>query len=158
VPDAVKQKYLATQVNGTLVTRSVDGYPQRVIKTDVIARLEASGPFTRFPRAAFNALCFLRLTGTSFADLLREGLAMKKNQALSYSQLAMAANAPMLTKAALVDGKLDAGILPTGQVVGLIEELPSVAELIQRIIREAEDSLARLSRETRSGARTGSLP
>jgi len=144
VPEHVKEKYLATPVNGTVVTRAVDGYPQRVIKTEMIARLERSGPFTRFPRAALRALSFLKLTDTSLGDLLREGLAMKKSQDLSWSQVALAANAPMLTKASLVDGRDEVGILPTGQVVGLIEELPSVAELISRITREAEQTLKRL--------------
>jgi len=41
-------------------------------------------------------------------------------------------------------GKVEAGILPTGQVVGSIEELPSVAEVIARIVAEAEATLARL--------------
>ena len=50
----------------------------------------------------------------------------------------MAANAPMLTKASMVDGKLEAGILPTGQVAGVIDELPTVEQVIQRIMAEAE--------------------
>ena len=60
----------------------------------------------------------------------------------------MAANAPMMTKAALVDGRTDVGILPTGQVVGEIGELPSVAELIGRIVTEATAVLDRLSSPT----------
>jgi NAD(P)H-dependent flavin oxidoreductase YrpB (nitropropane dioxygenase family) len=56
----------------------------------------------------------------------------------------MAANAPMMTRAALVDGRTDAGILPTGQVVGEIAELPTVAELIGRIVAEAGAVLDRL--------------
>jgi NAD(P)H-dependent flavin oxidoreductase YrpB (nitropropane dioxygenase family) len=55
----------------------------------------------------------------------------------------MAANAPMMTKAALVDGRTDAGVLPTGQVVGEIGELPTVAQLIERIISEATGVLDR---------------
>ena len=50
----------------------------------------------------------------------------------------------MLTKATMVDGDLEVGILPTGQVVGVIEELPTVAELVQRIMAQAESVLARL--------------
>jgi NAD(P)H-dependent flavin oxidoreductase YrpB (nitropropane dioxygenase family) len=50
----------------------------------------------------------------------------------------------MLTKASLVDGRLDTGILPTGQVVGVIDELPTVEALIQRIMAEAESTLSRL--------------
>ena len=56
----------------------------------------------------------------------------------------MAANAPMLTKATLVDGELEVGILPTGQVVGVIDELPTVAAIIETIMHEAERTLARL--------------
>ena len=33
--------------------------------------------------------------------------------------MALAANAPMMTKAGVVDGQVEAGILPTGQVVGV---------------------------------------
>ena len=68
---------------------------------------------------------------------------MKESKGLTWSQLAMAANAPMLTKASMVDGR-DSGILPTGQVVGVIDELPTVAELIRRIMAEAKVALAAL--------------
>ena len=144
VPDHVKQIYLDTKPNGTVVTKAVDGYPQRVIRTKLIDKLEKAGAIARFPKAALNALSLMKVTGTSLPELIQEGLAMKKNQELTWSQLAMAANAPMLTKASMVDGKVEAGILPTGQVTGVIDEIPSVAQLIQRIVSEAEETLARL--------------
>jgi NAD(P)H-dependent flavin oxidoreductase YrpB (nitropropane dioxygenase family) len=56
----------------------------------------------------------------------------------------MAANAPLYTRATLVEGRLEAGILPTGVVVGRIKELPTVAELLSRMEREAEATLDRL--------------
>ena len=95
----------------------------------------------RFPRAALAALRFRKDTGTSLADLLREGVAMKRNQDLTWSQVALAANAPMLIKATMVDGNPDVGILPTGQVTGVIDELPTVADLLARITAEAEATL-----------------
>ena len=70
---------------------------------------------------------------------------MKKAADLTWPQMIMAANAPMMTKAAMVEGRSDVGILPTGQVVGVIDELPSVAELIGRIVTEANATLARLT-------------
>ncbi|MBC7172518.1 MAG: nitronate monooxygenase [Polyangiaceae bacterium] len=146
VPDHVKQQYLKATVNDTVVTKSIDGYPQRVIRTAMIDALEKASSMTRFPRAAYNALTLAKLTGTKLSDLYSEGMAMKKGQDLSWSQLAMAANAPMLTKAAMVDGKLEAGILPTGQVAGVIDELPTAAELLSRIMREANETLDRLAR------------
>ncbi len=57
----------------------------------------------------------------------------------------MAANAPMLIKASMVDGHPEVGILPTGQGIGVIDELPTVAELVERIVAEAEAVLGRLS-------------
>lgn len=144
VPAAVKALYLATPVTGTVVTTRVDGAPQRVVRTAVVDRLEGAGRLTALPRAATNALRFRRRTGASMSALVREGLAMKEGNELSWAQVVMAANAPMMTRAALVEGRTDAGILPTGQVVGAIEELPTVADLVARVVRQANEVLDRL--------------
>ena len=100
VPEEVKQAYLATPVTGTVVP-AIDGAPRRV-RTEMVESLGRPHPL---PEAALNALRFRKMTATSLGDLLR-GLAMKKNQDLSWAQLAMAANAPMLTKATMVDGEI----------------------------------------------------
>jgi NAD(P)H-dependent flavin oxidoreductase YrpB (nitropropane dioxygenase family) len=144
VPDAIKKTYLETQVTGTVVTKAIDGYPQRVIRTKLVEALEASTAVGALARAARHAWQFRGLTGTSMTALVREGLAMKKSNELTYGQMAMAANAPMLTRASMVEGRPEVGILPTGQVVGVIEELPTVAELLGRIVQEAESTLGRL--------------
>ncbi|MGK2930043.1 MAG: NAD(P)H-dependent flavin oxidoreductase, partial [Acidimicrobiales bacterium] len=145
VPDVTKARYLAAGVTDTVVTTAIDGAPQRVIRTEVVDEIERSSALTRFPKAAMAALRFRSDTGTSVRDLVREGLAMRRNQDLSWAQLALAANAPMLIKASMVDGKPDVGILPTGQVTGMIDELPTVAEVIAEILREADATLARLT-------------
>ncbi len=144
VPDAVKQIYLGTPVTGTVVSTAVDGAPQRVIRTERVDQLEGASWVRRVPRALANAHAFRKETGSSLPDLVREGLAMKRGNDLTWPQVIMAANAPMMTKAALVDGRAD-GILPTGQVVGTIEELPTVAELIDGIVADANRVLDRLA-------------
>ena len=144
VPDKVKQVYLQTPVTGTVVSTAVDGAPQRVIRTDLVDHLEKSGWLRALPRAMANALAFRKETDTSLLALLKEGKAMKQGNDLSWPQVVMAANAPMMTKAALVDGRTDVGVLPTGQVVGEIAELPTVDALISRIIDEAGRVLDRL--------------
>lgn len=144
VPDEIKRLYLAAAVTDTVVTTALDGAPQRVIRTETVDRLERASIVTRVPRAVLAALRFRKLTGTPLRDLVREGLAMRRNQDLTLAQMAMAANAPMLIKAALVDGKPDVGVLPTGQVTGVVGELPAVAELIDRIVAEAGATLDRL--------------
>ena len=144
VPDAIKRRYLDAAVTDTVVTTALDGAPQRVIRTPTVDRLERASPLSRLPRALRAALVFRRLTGTPLPALVREGVAMRKNQGLSWAQVAMAANAPMLIKAALVDGRPEVGVLPTGQVTGAIDELPTVAELLERIAAEATATLERL--------------
>jgi NAD(P)H-dependent flavin oxidoreductase YrpB (nitropropane dioxygenase family) len=148
VPDAVKARYLEASVTDTVVTTALDGAPQRVIRTDVVDRIERSPALLRFPRAAAAALRFRKDTGTSVRDLVREGLAMRRNQGLSWSQVALAANAPMLIKATMVDGKPEVGVLPTGQVTGVVDELPTVAELLARIADDARTTLKDLQRWT----------
>jgi NAD(P)H-dependent flavin oxidoreductase YrpB (nitropropane dioxygenase family) len=144
VPDAVKKIYLDTPVTGTVVTKSIDGHPQRVIRTKLVDSLEGRSQVFSLLGAVKHAWTFRSLTHTSMLALFKEGLAMKKNNEMTWSQMAMAANAPMMTKASMVDGRSEVGILPTGQNVGVIDELPSVAELVDRIVREAETALTRL--------------
>jgi NAD(P)H-dependent flavin oxidoreductase YrpB (nitropropane dioxygenase family) len=144
VPDEVKAAYLSSSVTDTVVTRRVDGVPQRVIRTSLVERLERAGRLTALPRALRNAWEFSRLTGTSLRDLVAEGVSMRRSQGLSWGQVVMAANAPMMTKAAMVGGRVEAGVLPTGQVVGVIDELPTVKEVVAGVMEEAEATLSRL--------------
>ena len=76
--------------------------------------------------------------------MIREGLAMRRDEGLKWSQVIMAANAPMLYRSALLEGNAEVGVMATGQVVGLIDDVPSVAELIDRVIAEAGTVLDRL--------------
>jgi NAD(P)H-dependent flavin oxidoreductase YrpB (nitropropane dioxygenase family) len=144
VPQSVKDVYLGKTVTDTVVTTEVDGVPHRVLRTEFVDKLVDSGPARRFPRALGNALAFRRMSRTKWGDVVREGLAMKRNQELTWSQVVMAANTPMLLKAAMVDGRPDLGVMASGQVVGVIDDLPTVAELIARIIEEANTTLTRL--------------
>ena len=144
VSTAVKDVYLSKGVADTVVTTEVDGVPHRVLKTEFVEELLKSRALGRMTRAVKNALAFQKLSGTPWKDVVQEGLAMRKNAELSLSQLVMAANTPMLLKAAMVDGRPDLGVMASGQVVGLIEDLPSCQELIDRIMKEAEATLERL--------------
>jgi NAD(P)H-dependent flavin oxidoreductase YrpB (nitropropane dioxygenase family) len=144
VGSAVKDVYLQTPVTGTVVTTQVDGVPHRVVRTELVDRLERLRGPRKYSNAARNALRFKKESGTSWRAIVREGLSMRRTHELSWSQVVMAANTPMLLKASMVDGRPDLGVMSTGQVVGLIDELPSVEELVTRIVEQAEQTLARL--------------
>ena len=145
VPDEVKEYYLARAVGDTLVTTKVDGFPHRVLKTRFVEELESAGRIRTLLRAISNAWAYKRYADAKWSDMLREGLAMRKTFDLTYGQMLMAANTPMLLRAAMVEGKLDFGVMASGQVVGVIDDLPTVAEVIERIVKEAEAVLGRLT-------------
>ena len=146
VPDAVKAIYLTKSVFDTVVSKEVDGVPNRVLRTEFVDRLESAGPVGGTLRALSNAVKFQRMSGQPWAAMVREGLAMRKTQELSWRQVVMAANTAMLYKATMVDGNLDMGVMASGQVVGVIDDLPTAAEVIDRVMAEADKVLTRLTR------------
>ncbi|WP_432035996.1 NAD(P)H-dependent flavin oxidoreductase [Streptomyces cucumeris] len=144
VPDAVKTRYLAAAVTDVTVTTAVDGLPHRMLRTELVDALERSGRATALVRAVRHAAAFRRLSGTGWVRMARDGLAMRRGRELTWSQVLLAATTPMLLKAAMVDGRTDTGVMASGQVAGVIADLPSCAELVDRVMAQAEAVRARL--------------
>ncbi|MEU6365683.1 nitronate monooxygenase [Streptomyces sp. NPDC046931] len=146
VPDAVKARYLAATVRDVTVTTAVDGLPHRMLRTPFVDSLERAGRAGALVRAVRRAAGFRKLSGLTWPAMVRDGLAMRHGRQLSLSQVLLAANTPMLLRAAMVDGRTDLGVMAAGQVAGVIDDLPSCAELVDRIMREAEEVLKTLAR------------
>ncbi|MCF3143599.1 NAD(P)H-dependent flavin oxidoreductase [Streptomyces platensis] len=144
VPPAVQARYLAAAAKDITVTAKVDGLPHRMLRSELVETLERSGRATALLRAVRHAASFRKLSGLSWAQMVRDGLAMKHGKELSWSQVLLAANTPMLLKASMVEGRTDLGVMASGQVAGVIEDLPSCAELVDRIMAEARRTLAGL--------------
>ncbi|MGW9431042.1 NAD(P)H-dependent flavin oxidoreductase [Streptomyces decoyicus] len=146
VPQAVQDRYLAAAAKDITVTTKVDGLPHRMLRSELVDALERSGRTTALIGAVRRAASFRKLSGLSWAQMVRDGLAMKHGRDLSWSQVLLAANTPMLLKASMVDGRTDLGVMASGQVAGVIEDLPSCAELVGRIMAEAHATLGTLPR------------
>lgn len=144
VPDAVKAKYLAATVRDATVTSAIDGLPHRMLRTELVDALERAGRARRLARAVRRAAGFRKISGLSWRRMIGDGLAMKHGRELTWSQVLLAANTPMLLRASMVEGRTDLGVMASGQVAGLIEDLPSCEELIARVMREADQVLGRL--------------
>jgi len=84
-------------------------------------------------------------TGDSPWALLKAGWRMYRAGDDSLASTMMAANAPVLIQEAVVHGRPEAGILPSGQVAGLIDNLPLVADMIEQIMQEAGSAVRHLS-------------
>ncbi|QTV80670.1 nitronate monooxygenase [Microbacterium sp. NIBRBAC000506063] len=141
VPEAIKQRYLDFGLDGTVVTTRADGMPHRLLRTGFIDDLEKSTGIRQLVPTLRRTLAFKRMSGQSWPSLAKDALSMKRSSGRSWLQMTQAANTPMLLKAGLVDGDTGAGMLAAGQVVGLIDDLPSCEELVDRVVREAAEQL-----------------
>lgn len=145
VPDSVKQLYLERGLTDTVVTAKADGMPHRMLRTEFVEELEETSRAKRLGPTVRRTLDFKRESGMSWWELAKDGREMKKQQGRTLGQMALAANTPMMLKAGLVEGDTAAGVLASGQVVGMIDDLPSCEELIDRIVEQAADELRRAS-------------
>ena len=144
VPDASARRYLAAKVEDVLVTSRIDGLPQRVVRNELVDRLERSSAPALLWQGLRSALEYRRVSGASLPALLRSAFALRAREGLTRTQMLLAANAPMLAKRGVQDGDPVGGYLPSGTVAGLIDDRPSCAELVERIVAEAERTLAAL--------------
>ncbi|MCI3244828.1 NAD(P)H-dependent flavin oxidoreductase [Streptomyces spinosisporus] len=145
VPAAVKARYLAATVKDVTVTTAVDGLPHRMLRTDLVDTLESSGRARTLVHAVRRAAGFRRLSGLTWRQMVRDGLALRHGKELSWSQVLLAANTPMLLKSSMVDGRTDLGVMASGQVAGVIDDLPSCAELVRTVMSEANEVIGALA-------------
>jgi NAD(P)H-dependent flavin oxidoreductase YrpB (nitropropane dioxygenase family) len=145
VPDSVKQLYLATDLTGTIVTAKVDGMPHRMLRTPFVEDVEETSAIKRLGPTLRRTLEFKKDSGMSWVQLARDGREMRRAQGRTLAQMTLAANTPTLLKAGLVEGDTAAGILASGQVVGVIDDLPTCEQLVDRIVAGAAAELQRAS-------------
>ena len=144
VPATTLQKYVEVNDPARIrASKAVDGMPQRMIDNPFLERLESGGLFHRLWVALSSAWQWKAHTGMTVGHMIRTFFAALKDGDGAI-QTMMAANAPVLIQRAMVEGKPDEGVLPSGQVAALIGELPSVAEVISEIVEVAEQRLAKL--------------
>ena len=146
VPAPTAERYFAATVNDIAVTRQVDGLPQRVILNEFVKKLEGANPLRAFLWALRSGLEYRKMSGASVGELLSSALTMSRSEDMTRTQTLMAPNAPIFIQRAMVEGRPAEGVLPSGVVAGVIKDRPTCAELIERIVRDAEQTLTALSK------------
>ena len=142
VPKRVLERYLAIEDPAAIrVSAAVDGLPQRLIGNDALRRIEGLGAVKRLGLGLRHGLEWGRRSGMSMPQMLSLALRMAFGDRIGFSQTVMAATAPALIQEALRAGDPDHGLLPSGQIAAIIDDLPSCTELIQEIVGEAERRL-----------------
>lgn len=150
VPKTTLQKYIEVKEPSQIrASTAVDGMPQRMIDNPFLLRLENGGLLRRLFVALSSAWKWRRHTGMSVAHMAKTFFAALK-EGDGAIQTMMAANAPVLIQRAMVEGRPDEGVLPSGQVAAVIGSLPTVAEVIEGIVSQAEQRIATLAASQRA--------
>lgn len=146
VPRETLQRYVdCKNPADIIVSKAMDGLPQRMIMNELLSELEKAGPARKLWIALRNALAFRKHTGASVGGLLKSAWAMHRDAEIPTAQALMSANAPMIIQKAMVDGQPAGGVLPSGQVAGVIDQLLSCEALVHSIVEEAEQRLSLLA-------------
>ena len=145
VPMASKERYLKAGTDDIVLTTKLDGIPQRMVRTPLMDRIEASGRFGMWLRAIEAGLAMKRRTNSSWSELIAAVRGMTGHGGLSLQQAMMAASAPHLIQKAVVEGKPDEGVMATGVVGGRITEIPKCHDVVESIVAEARARLAAIS-------------
>lgn len=133
----------------TLYGKNFDGIPARVLRTGTSSRL--MGRPASLPTVAYRAFGAARRMGLPLHRVL-PGLLMQWDKMYTVAQFGAATEYLMK---ATVGGDHKGGVQFIGQCQGLIGDIPTVDDLVQRVMREAADASG-LSFETFSdGERNG---
>jgi NAD(P)H-dependent flavin oxidoreductase YrpB (nitropropane dioxygenase family) len=142
VPAATLERYVAVNDPARIrVSEALDGLPQRMIDNPYLLRLEGYGPLRRTLFALRAANAWRRDSGLRAGQMLGIALKALREHGYTASQTLMAANAPFLIQRAIVEGRPDEGVLPSGQAAAMIGEIESCEALIARIVAEAVERL-----------------
>lgn len=142
-PEATKQAYLEADVTKIPVSTKLDGLPQRMVLNNVLADLENATRFGMLARGVVNSLRFSRQRGLGLGEMMKTAWAIAAKSDLTLGQTLMAGNAPYIIQKAMVEGLPEEGVLPSGQVAGLIDDLSPVADIVEEIMLGARSSLSR---------------
>jgi len=133
----IKERFINATENDTVVTEAVDGKAMRVIRNKLIDMFESGGHKSSRIQRFSSAMQVRKILGVSWWQFIVGGLKMKRAHQESLSDLQKRAAGAVLSRRALAEGDPDLGAIPSGQVCGRIDNMPSAEEIINKIVSEA---------------------
>jgi enoyl-[acyl-carrier protein] reductase II len=132
VHESQKLKSNELDVYSTVYTNKVDGLHARVMKSRGARRLikKKLNPFS----ALINSRRIAKLLGFPWLKLAVGILFMGFKRSMQMARMAIGFDA---FQAGTMDGDNNKGVLPIGQITGIIHDTPTVNEIMDRIMKEA---------------------
>jgi enoyl-[acyl-carrier protein] reductase II len=128
---AMKEAIVQSTEHDTVYGKNFDGIPARVLQTPMADQVMKSRPW--FPVVLYRAFTAAQQMNIPLWKVL-PGLLTQWDKMFSVAQFGAATEAIM---AATVDGDIKRGVQFVGQSQGMIHDIPSVDDLVQRIMIEA---------------------
>ncbi|MGZ3580865.1 MAG: NAD(P)H-dependent flavin oxidoreductase [Syntrophales bacterium] len=138
--EGYKKLSVEKEATDTLFSDRFDGLLCRVLKTDAASRAIERG--LDLPAAFFNSREIARQIHAPYWKLC---LGVMASGWKNMKQMAFMANAFKAIRVATEKGDTKGGVLPAGQVTGLIHDEPTIAELFERLVTEARTIQQQLS-------------
>lgn len=132
VHEDCKRYAVDKDIDATVHTARFDGQPCRIMVAPGAKRAIRRG--LDLKRAFFNSREIARMLGMRWLKLFVGVLAAGWR---TIKQLAYLANAFKAFRIATQKGDVQRGVLPLGQVTGLVHDAPAVAEVVERIVAQA---------------------
>ena len=128
-----------------VVTERVTGTRCRGLENKLVKTVEGRRQGLALKESISSLLELRREFKVPLWKVLLSGLRMKKAYEIPAGQLSNAAAGMQRIKRALVEADSEWGFMPCGQVCGRINDAPSCQEIVERIMREADEILSELA-------------
>ncbi len=137
-----KQLCLQATEQDTLYSMAFDDMPGRALKSPMAEKMVQGDSFTLF-RAIPHALEIKGTLKQNWWQFLGTAWKMIQGEGADLVQMARMATGAIRHQKAIYEGDMKEGFMFCGQVTGPIRDLPTVKELIDRIMAEAEETIKR---------------
>jgi len=129
-----KELSLKATVEDTICSAKIDGLPGRWLKNPAAMRMEEGKP--SLFQAFSSGLRIRRMIDIPFFKLFLGGLKQRGVQDLARQALSISG-----LKIAIDNGDLETGVLPMSQAIGLMKDMPTCKEVVERTVAEAQGLL-----------------
>jgi enoyl-[acyl-carrier protein] reductase II len=138
-----KELSLKATAEDTICSEKIDGLPGRWLKNPAAIKMAGGRP--SLFQALSSGLRIKRMIDVPFFKLFLGGLKQRGVQDLARQAVSLKG-----LKVAIDDGDLETGVLPMSQAIGLIKDIPTCKEVIERTVAEAQELLEAVNKKITS--------
>jgi len=153
VPDHIKQMYLKASEDNTVITPYITGTRCRGLRNKLTDLMESERQGLPMIRTMRGLLEMRRSFNVPWWKLVGSAIKMKQAYEITMSGMGELAHATFGRDRmihGLIEGDGEMGFMPSGQVCGRLNDIPTCKELIERIVYGAEEVLDRVGARIRS--------